>query len=223
MFIFSNLATSLDGKIATASRELYALGTAQDRKTMQALRGKCDVVLFGASSLRAFQRPCILSGPLVRGLKKQPANAVLSSHLKRISPTWPFFTRGDFHRMIFVSEKTPSVNLRPFEASCEIISLPRATDRCSTAKQVIHSLAQRGYAKVLIEGGGTVMWDFVRENLIDEYHVTLTPKLIGGTDAPTLVDGSGFDPKQVLNLKLKTCRKIGNELYLTYRKTERRG
>ena len=62
------------------------------------------------------------------------------------------------------------------------------------------------------------MWDFVREDLIDEYHVTLTPRLIGGTEAPTLVDGEGFDPSEVVNLTLKSCRKAGDELYLVYGK-----
>ena len=67
------------------------------------------------------------------------------------------------------------------------------------------------------------MWDFVRENLIDEYHVTLTPKLVGGREAPTLVDGDGFEPRDILNLRLKSCRKVGDELYLVYGKTRRRG
>jgi riboflavin-specific deaminase-like protein len=218
MYIFSNLATSVDGKIATPSRVLFPLGTPEDRRHMQVLRKKSDVVLFGASSLRAFRRPCIVYGPAAKGLKKQPANAVLSTSLEGISPRWPFFTREGFHRILFVSEKAPAKNLKPFEKGCEIIRLKMATPRLSTAHQVIRELEARGYRKTLVEGGGNVMWDFARENLIDEYHVTLTPRIIGGTESPTLVDGEGFEPKDVLDLKLKSCRKVGDELYLTYRK-----
>lgn len=63
------------------------------------------------------------------------------------------------------------------------------------------------------------MWDFVSQNLIDEYHLTLTPKIIGGDDSPTLVEGTGFSPKDILKLKLHRCRRLGDELYLTYRKS----
>src|SRR5271165_3997755 len=102
MFVFSNLATSLDGKIATRSRALYPLGTATDHKMMQVLRGQADVIVLGASSMRVFRKPFIVSGPPARGLKTQPANAVLSSRLEGISPRWPFFTRPGFHRILFV-------------------------------------------------------------------------------------------------------------------------
>ena len=62
------------------------------------------------------------------------------------------------------------------------------------------------------------MWDFVQPGLIDEFYVTLTPRIIGGAAAPTLVDGLGFEPGSVLNLKLKSCRRVKNELYLIYRR-----
>jgi riboflavin-specific deaminase-like protein len=223
MYVFSNLATSVDGKIATASRELFPLGTPEDRKLMQVLRKKSDVVLFGAASLRAFKKPCTVGGPLAKNLKKQPANAVLSTTLSGVDPQWPFFTREGFHRILFVVANAPRKNLAPFEKSCELVVLKKSTPQLSTAMQVIRALETRGYGKLLVEGGGSVMWDFVRENLIDEYHVTITPRLLGGTEAPTLVDGDGFEPRDVLNLKLARCRKVGDELYLTYKKTPRRG
>jgi riboflavin biosynthesis pyrimidine reductase len=67
------------------------------------------------------------------------------------------------------------------------------------------------------------MWNFVKYNLIDEYHVTLTPRLLGGAQSPTLIDGEGFTPPQTLNLKLRQCRVVGNEVYLTYEKTDQKG
>src|SRR6478672_6851800 len=52
MFIFSNLAISLDGKIGTRKRNLFPLGTAEDRREMNILRLQCDALLMGASTLR---------------------------------------------------------------------------------------------------------------------------------------------------------------------------
>ena len=223
IFVFSNLATSLDGKIATQGREFFPLGTPADRKLMQVLRAKSDIVLFGASSLRTFQKPCTVQGTAAKRLDIQPANAVLSSKLEGISPKWPFFTRPGFHRILFVGPNASERRIALFRKSCEIVQLAHPSNSRSTAMQVMGELQARGYQRLLVEGGGAVMWDFCRENLIDEYYVTLTPRILGGSAAPTLVDGQGFEPHQVLNLKLKACKRLGNELYLTYGKTLRRG
>jgi riboflavin-specific deaminase-like protein len=218
MFVFSNLATSLDGKIATASRELFPLGTPEDRKQMQRLRAECDVVLMGAATLRAWRKPCF-----AEGAAKQPANAIVSSALEGISPAWPFFTSAKLKRILFVSERAPKARLKRFEKTCEIVRLARPTPKKPAATQILSALEKLGHERVLVEGGGSLMWDFVRQDLIDEYHVTLTPRLIGGTEAPTLVDGSGFAPKQVVNLRLEQVRPVGDEIYLIYRKTGKRG
>ncbi len=211
MFIFSNLAISLDGKIATANRIHFPLGTDYDRKQMQVLRRKCDAVLMGASTLRAFKRPC-----LVKNTKKQPVNVILSSKLKGISPDWPFFKDTHLKRILFVDSRISSKKLRDFKENSKIIRLKPETPKNTTARQIIRVLEQFKIRCLLIEGGGGVMWDFVSQNLIDEYHVTLTPWLIGGGKSPTLVDGLGFFPDEVIGLKLKKCRRIGDELYLTY-------
>src|SRR5436190_2244479 len=86
MFIFSNLATSLDGKIATADRSHFYLGTPADRLQMQVLRKKADAIVMGASTLRSFKGPL-----LIRGAKSHPLNVVVSSTLSGISPAWRFF------------------------------------------------------------------------------------------------------------------------------------
>ena len=67
------------------------------------------------------------------------------------------------------------------------------------------------------------MWEFLKPNLIDELHLTLTPRVLGGREAPTLVEGLGFDGSAVLNFKLARAKRLGDELYLTYRKTSSRG
>lgn len=211
MFVFSNLATSLDGKIAAKGREHFPLGTPYDRQIMQKLRAKADVVLFGASTLRTFQKPCILTKPPKKG--GQPANAIVSSRLEGLDPAWPFFTRTGFRRILFCSESASPERRAAFAPSCEVIALKNP----GSAREILAALQARGLKRVLVEGGGGLMWVFVRENLIDEYHVTLTPKVVGGVDAPTLVDGEGFAPAQILTLKLAGCRRKGQELYLTYR------
>lgn len=217
MFVFSNLATSLDGKIATSSREPFYLGTPADRKQMQVLRKKCDVLLMGAGTLRTYQKFCGVRGA---SSKQQPANAIVSGSLDGVSPNWGFFKDSELKRLLFVTspQALTSARRKEFEKTSEIIELAAASARKPIAAQIIQALEKRGYKRLLVEGGGEMMWHFASQNLIDEYNVTLTPKIVGGTGSPTLVEGKGFTPNDILQLKLKQCRRLGDELYLVYKK-----
>jgi riboflavin biosynthesis pyrimidine reductase len=62
------------------------------------------------------------------------------------------------------------------------------------------------------------MWDFVSAGLLDEFRVTLTPWILGGTEAPTLVDGKGFPAGKAAKLRLVRVKRLRDELYLTYRR-----
>jgi riboflavin-specific deaminase-like protein len=214
MFIFSNLAMSLDGKIATEQRTFLPLGTAEDIEQMMVLRKRCDALLMGASTLRVYKNPC-----LIPNQTKQPINLLISSQLKDISPSWKFFTHPTLQRILFVGPKTPQAKVKTFSKSSEVVILKTPSSKNSVAKQVtLHLIKTKRIDRLLVEGGGEVMWDFVSQGLIDEFHVTLTPKIIGGSKSPTLVDGVGFKPADVPNLTLRQCRIVGDELYLTYAK-----
>lgn len=218
MFIFSNLATSLDGKIGTRDRGLFLLGTPKDHRMMSVLRAKADAVIMGASTLRSFKGPA-----LVRKSKKQPINIVLSGSLKGLSPRWKFFTERSTQKIVFVGSKAPTARVREFEKVAVVCRLKNPTSKNPTSLQIVKYLEKLGIKKLLVEGGGGLMWDFVQLNLIDEYHVTLTPRLLGGAHAPTLVDGVGFSPNRVVNLRLKSLRRVNDELFLVYTKKLRRG
>ena len=215
MFIFSNLATSLDGKIAPVDRDDFPLGTPEDREQMQRLRRESDAILFGASTLRAFKSFCHTRA-LAPG-QVEPMNIVLSSKLEGISPKLPFFTDSGVKRVLFVSEGLSEKKLAPFRKSSEIQVLKKGTPKNPLILQLLNSLEKMGVKRLLVEGGGTVMALFAEHDLIDEYHVTLTPRILGGAAAPTMVDGKGLPALKSLKLKLEQCRAVGDELYLVYR------
>ena len=218
MFVYSNLAISLDGKIATSKRGLLPLGSPEDRKHMIRLRKNCDAILVGASTLRSYKRPALIPNHSI-----QPINAILTSTLEGISPRWEFFTHPGLRRVLFVGSRVPAQALKSFEKSSEIVQLSRPTSKKPIALQILDALKKRGVRNLLVEGGGGVMWNFVSQNRIDEFHVTLTPRILGGMNAPTLVDGAGFFPNQVVTLKLRKCRKVKDEIFLVYSKTKVRG
>jgi len=221
-FIYSNLATSLDGKINIAGKGHFPLGTRADWEEMQRLRKKADAIVFGASTLRGFRAACCVEDPRwVRA--KQPLNVVVSSQLNGLSPRWSFFTDTRIDRLLIADESTPSSRVKRFEKTCDIYLVQSKNKRLPLAQQIVEELQRRGIQRILVEGGGQVMWEFLRARLLDEVHITLTPRILGGAQAPTLVEGHGFGPQEVKNFELTRVKRLKNELYLTYRRQEQEG
>ena len=210
MFIRSNLAISLDGKIATADRSHFYLGSEEDRSRMRALRRDTEAVIMGAQTIRSFKKPC-----LAQSSETHPVNVILSHNLSGFDPEWQFFKSEKIKRILFYTGNPTKESLNALTPSSLLIHL---NPSAPTAPQVIKQLENQGIKSAIVEGGGSVMWDFVSHNLIDEYYVTLTPTLVGGTEAPTLVDGKGFSAQDVLKLDLTRHEVVGNEIFLTYRK-----
>ncbi len=185
---------------------------------MQVIRAKCDAILMGSGSLRAYPKP-------LRSKRRghHPANIIVSSRLSGISPKWEFFRDPTLHRILLVGPQTPLARIRAFSKCATVRVLPQLGSKSDTraaaaaaARAIVRACKDAGIRHLLVEGGGEIIWLFVAANLIDRYFVTLTPKIVGGRDAPTLVEGTGLAPSQFLNLKLKSAKKVGDELYLIY-------
>jgi 2,5-diamino-6-(ribosylamino)-4(3H)-pyrimidinone 5'-phosphate reductase len=82
-------------------------------------------------------------------------------------------------------------------------------------KKLLEILGKKGIKRIVVEGGGTTNWYFFKEKLVDEIIITITPFVLGGITAISLVEGIGFGeiPK---SYKLKNIKKIKNEIVLHY-------
>src|SRR3990172_9380938 len=84
-------------------------------------------------------------------------------------------------------------------------------------KSLLKSLSKKKIKTLLVEGCGTVNWEFIKLGLVDELIVTITPYLVGGQNAITLVEGEGFSHiHKSTKLKLKKIWQLGNEIVLHY-------
>ena len=84
-------------------------------------------------------------------------------------------------------------------------------------KKVVRWLTEKGYKRILVEGGPTLLGSFLKEGLMDEIYLTISPKIYGNETGKTLtlVEGILFKPNQV-KLKLISVKEIGDEVFLRY-------
>jgi diaminohydroxyphosphoribosylaminopyrimidine deaminase/5-amino-6-(5-phosphoribosylamino)uracil reductase len=80
---------------------------------------------------------------------------------------------------------------------------------------LLDELGRRRMTNVLVEGGGDVLGSFLDAGQIDEVHVFIAPKLVGGNDAPVAVRGTGLDLlANALPLANPQIERSGTDVYV---------
>ena len=78
---------------------------------------------------------------------------------------------------------------------------------------LLDALGKRDVQGLLVEGGATLQWAFVRDDLVDRVVVYLAPRIVGGSTAPGVVDGAGFVPIDgSLPLRFTAVTRLGPDL-----------
>ena len=207
--IFS-AAITLDGKLATRTGD-SKLSSKADKNRVHKLRSKVDAILIGKNTVK-IDDP-VLS---VHNIKeKNPMRIILDSNATISSSSRILKTCSKIPTIIVVSKKARKKNLQRLE------KFPVQVLVCGNyivnIKKLLRDLKKKGIKNILVEGGGRTNWTFVKENLVDEAIITITPYLVGGMMATTLVDGDGFSTiAKSKRLKLKNVTKIKNEVILHY-------
>jgi len=83
---------------------------------------------------------------------------------------------------------------------------------------LMENLYAIGIKKLMVEGGPTILWNILKDQLVDEIKIIHLPILIGGRDAPSLVEGEGIkDLSDIFFAKLKGVRVLGKDLLTEYK------
>lgn len=211
--VILSAATSLDGKIATKSGD-SRFSSKKDKTRVYNLRAAVDAILVGKNTVR--HDDPILTTHQVKG--KNPIRIILDSRATISTKSRIIKTCNKIPTILAVSKKAPNKNLvklRKFPL--KIIVLGNNT---VNIKKLLNVLWKLKIKKILVEGGGTVNWEFVNQNIFDEIIVTITPFLVGGKDAISIIEGKGFSKiVKSKKLKLEKILHLGNEVVLHYKKS----
>jgi 2,5-diamino-6-(ribosylamino)-4(3H)-pyrimidinone 5'-phosphate reductase len=217
-FVYINMAMTADGKITSAAREYPKFTSAHDKKTMDRLRAEADAVLVGAGTLRADDPPLNVRDAEMReyrrslGKPEDLARVAVTSSLD-LDPGLRFFREGSGSRIVATVEDAPEERSRPLTAVAEVWRVGRG--RVDLA-ELLARLRARGVERLLVEGGGELNWELVEQDLLDELYVTIAPCLLGGREAPTLLEGTGLAMGARVSLRLAAFDRHGDELYCRF-------
>lgn len=210
--IILSAAISLDGKIATRTGD-SKLSSKKDKIRLHKLRSNVDAILVGRNTVQ--RDDPLLTVRFAKG--KNPTRIILDSQGTISSKSKIIKTCKKVPTIIAVSKKISKKNLSRLQKLPLEIAI-FGEEKINIIK-LLEYLSKQKINSILLEGGGTVNWEFLNENLVDEVIITLTPFLVGGKDAITLVQGNGFSTiANSKKLRLKQVARQGDELVLKYLK-----
>ncbi len=209
-YVILSAAISIDGKITTKTGD-SKLSSKQDSLRLHKLRSKVDAILVGKNTVS--QDNPLLTVRYTKG--KNPIRIVLDSKGTISKKSKILQTSNKVPTIIAVSKKISKSNFdKLHKFPVEIII---AGKNSVNIKLLLKKLSDKKIKTILVEGGGTVNWEFIKHNLFDELIITLSPFLIGGNDAISFIQGQGFKKiSNSPNLHLKSIKRLKNHLVLYY-------
>lgn len=189
-WVRANMIESADGAAEVGGLSGGLSGPA-DRDIFGLLRALADVILVGAGTVRAEHYRPVRVPPrwaaLRAGRPATPPIAVLTAQLD-LDLDSPLLTAapGDARTIVITTGSAPAQARKRAGQHAEVIV---AGDRHADLSAVITALADRGYRRVLAEGGPRLLGQLAAAGLLDELCVTVSPVLASGT-AGRIVRGS---------------------------------
>lgn len=222
--VFVNMASSIDGKITTRTREAFSLGSDDDRVMMETLRERADAVMIGAGTVRDEDPPLLIRDPLRRDRRiaakgaPHPLNVVISASLDFEVEGSRFFSCSETERLVYTGAGTDRARKRQVERNAELVVVGRDATGSLELGEILADLRRRGVRELLLEGGGMLNFAMLNAGLVNEIYLTICPMVIGGKTAPTSFSGEGFIREEIHNLELISTRaNERGELFLRYR------
>jgi len=178
------LATSLDGRIATARGHSKWITGEAARAEAHKLRAAHDAVLVGSGTVLADDPE--LTARTNPPHAKQPLRIVADSRA-RVPATARIFTTLDKGPIAIATLETQSLDHWPSAQGIQYWMIPKdETTGSLSVSELLESAQRAGVKSLMIEGGGQLAASFARAGLIDRIEWFRAPLLLGGDGLPCI-------------------------------------
>ena len=226
--VYSNFVSSIDGIVAIPdvqrSSALISGGDPADRFVVALLRAAADVVVIGAGTFRAHEGPWTSENAY-------PEAAQRFTEFRRAQGM------GDAPRLVIVTASGDVGGSRSklddvivfttadgandlgeeVAAAADVVELGAA--RSIDMQEAVGWLFERGYGRILIEGGPKLMGQALKARIVDELFLTISPLIVGGGEEqprPTLASGVELLPDSARSGQLLSLHRKDAYLFLRY-------
>ena len=207
-YVIMKYAMTLDGKIATFSGDSRWITREEARKRVHEDRHRYTAIMAGIGTILADDPllTCRIEGG------KNPLRIICDTHLRTPLDSKIVQTAKEVPTIIVVGNECLRERWMPYEEKgCEILAVSCKDGQIDLVK-LMQILGERKIDSILLEGGGTLNEAALKSGIVSKVQAYIAPKLIGGREAKTPIEGVGFSRmKDAVLLKNVMFSKLGDD------------
>ena len=213
-WVMAKWAMTLDGKIATRTGDSQWISSEDSRAVVHEIRGRVDAIVIGSQTALS-DDPLLTARPpgartATRIVVDSELRTPLESQLVRSAHEFPTLFVGGPQLDVKKSEQLQ-------RAGCEVLRYSES-DHDSRLCRLLDDLGQRQMTNILVEGGAGLLGGIFDIGEVDEVHVFIGNRIVGGNEALTAIRGMGIETiHRAFALTERTARIIGDDVYINGR------
>ncbi len=226
-FVLLSAAMSADGCLDDDSAERLLLSGAADLDEVDEIRAECDAIMVGAGTVRADDPVLQVRSAarrrrrVARGLPENPARVIVTAS-GNLPPDARVFTTGAGERLVYVPEAEQARVGRLLGSAATVVGIGTAGIARPAAgrldlRLVLADLSARRAGRLLVEGGGQVLRQFLAAGLADEFRLAIAPFFVGRPAAPRLAAAGDLGLGPGRPMELAGVSRAGDMAVLRYR------
>ena len=201
--VIVNCAMSADGKIALPTRKQLRISSDEDIERMYKSRHESDAVLVGIETILSDNPKLTVKEKYVNTLN-QPIRIILDSNCRTPLDA---LAVNDIAKTLIITSKKCS---KKFNDNVEVIQCKTDEKGQIDLGSLLELLYNLEIKTLMVEGGGTVIWNFLNKRLVDDFYVYMAPIIIGGVKTPTMANGGGIKSiDELISLEIVKVSRLG--------------
>lgn len=211
-FVILKAALTLDGNIATYTGDSKWITSEKSRRRAHRVRSEVDAVMVGSGTVVADDP--LLTVRLEPGAKKNPLRIIVDGSLR--IPLTSNVLKPELAAQTLIaatSRKARSARAQTIRnRGAEVLGIPAHAGHIDLTR-LLRLLAERGIARILIEGGSELNAAALKSGIVDKIMFFYAPKIIGGRDAIGVVGGDGHKKiAEALRIRDMTITAVGDDV-----------
>lgn len=212
-YVVMKYAMTLDGKIATKTGASKWITGEAARAEVQQMRHRYMGIMAGIGTVLA-DDPML--NVRVEGLKS-PVRILCDSKLRIPLDSQIVKSAGKYRTIVAYADLE---NDKENQEKADILHAMGVETICCQDEnhqidlnKLMHYLGNEGIDSILLEGGGTLNDSALRAGIVKEVQAFIAPKIFGGMNSKTPVEGIGVDiPSEAVKLKCTDICQIGEDI-----------
>lgn len=213
--VIAKYAMTLDGKIATRTGASRWITSDVARMRVHEDRHQYAAIMVGIGTVLADDPE--LTSRIPGKETKNPLRVVVDSSARTPLTSKLVQTVYEAPTLVAVSAQAPQKRITALEeAGCEVFVSPVAEhNRVDLSALLAYLGKEKAIDSVIVEGGATLLWSFFSQSLVDRVQAYIAPKIFGGADAPSPVQGLGVEtPANAIQCNTPTITQLGQDIFL---------